>query len=72
MLTLKKRFIFCVSALLMTSVQVPSWAQSTVTKPAAVSNKLADLNTGFITLYRAQNASVLAQRDCQLRWCDCD
>lgn len=61
MLTLQKRFMFCVAALLIISVQVPSWAQSTGTEPATVSDKLADLNTGFITLYRAQNTSVLAQ-----------
>lgn len=59
--TLQKRFMFCVAALLMTSVQVPSWAQPTGTAPATVSAKLADLNTGFLNLYRAQNASVLAQ-----------
>ncbi len=61
MLTLQKCFTVCITALLLTFVQVPSWAQTNSTAPATVSNKLADLNTGFITLYRAQNPSVLAQ-----------
>lgn len=61
MLAIRKHFTICVTAILLTVVQMPSWAQPSGTATATVSAKLADLNTGFITLYRAQNASVLAQ-----------
>jgi len=61
MLACRKRFASCVAALLLTAVQVPSWAQTNSLAPETVSTKLGDLNTGFITLYRTQNASVLAQ-----------
>jgi len=61
MLALQNHFTIITIALLMTFGQVPSWAQPTGTAPATVSAKLADLNSGFITLYRAQNPSVLAQ-----------
>lgn len=61
MLALRKRFTVGVCALLLAFVQVPSWAQTHSIAPATVSAKLADLNTDFITLYRAQNAAVLAQ-----------
>lgn len=61
MLAIRKHFTICVTTILLTVVQMPSWAQPSGTATATVSAKLADLNTGFITLYRAQNASVLAQ-----------
>lgn len=61
MRALRKRFTVGVCALLLAFVQMPSWAQTHSISPATVSAELADLNTGFITLYRAQNAAVLAQ-----------
>jgi hypothetical protein len=61
MLTLRKQYTIFVTALLMTVAQVPSWAQSNDTAAPSTSAKLADLNMGFISLYRAQNPAVLAQ-----------
>lgn len=61
MLTLQKRFTICITALLVTFMQVPSWAQPSGTATATASAKLADLNTDFLALYRAQNPAILAQ-----------
>lgn len=47
--------------LLMTFAQAPSIAQPTGSAPSAVTTQLADLNTSFISLYRAQTPSVKAE-----------